>query len=170
MRRSAFLLLCLALPALCCVSAVRAGAASAPAPVIAGSRAPDFSRAAFDGKPVTLSAYRGKVVLLDFWASWCAPCLEEMPDLIDLQKRSGGKLQVIGVSMDDGLDAAKSVTTRFSFNYPLVMGDAKFGNLYGGVLGLPEIYLIGRDGKVLKRWRGDMKPGELDQAVKAAVG
>jgi peroxiredoxin len=170
MRRLAFLLLCLAGPALCSIAPVRARAAPAPAPVNAGSRAPDFTRPGFDGKQVALGAYRGKVVLLDFWASWCAPCLEEMPDLIKLQKQNGGKLQVIGVSMDDGLDAAKSVTTRFSFNYPLLMGDAKFGNLYGGVLGLPEIFLIGRDGKVLKRWRGDMKPGELDQAVKAAVG
>jgi peroxiredoxin len=161
MRLAAFFLSCLIAPAM---------AAPAPTPVIAGSRAPDFTKADFSGKPVTLSAYRGKLVLLDFWASWCAPCLEEMPDLINLQKRNGGKLQVIGVSMDDGLDAAKSVTTRFSFNYPLLMGDAKFGNLYGGVLGLPEIYLIDRDGKVLKRWRGDMKPGELDQAVKAAIG
>src|SRR5271170_3164382 len=115
MRRLAFLLLCLAAPAL---------AAPAPAPVMAGSRAPDFTRAGFDGKKVTLSAYRGKVVLLDFWASWCAPCLEEMPDLINLQKHSGGKLQVIGVSMDDELEAAKSVTTHYSFNYPLLMGDA----------------------------------------------
>jgi len=170
MRFFAFFLPCLAISALCSVAADRARADSIPAPVIAGSRAPDFSRGAFDGKQITLSTYRGKVVLLDFWASWCAPCLEEMPDLINLQKQNGGKLQVIGVSMDDGLDAAKSVTTRFSFNYPLLMGDAKFGNLYGGVLGLPEIYLIGRDGKVLKRWRGDMKPGELDQAVKAAIG
>jgi len=140
MRRLAFLLLCLTGPAL-----------AAPVAVMAGSRAPDFSRADFGGKTVTLSAYRGKVVLLDFWASWCAPCLEEMPDLIGLQKQNGGKLQVIGVSMDDGPDAAKSITKHFSFNYPLLMGDAKFGNLYGGVLGLPEIFLIGRDGKVLKR-------------------
>ena len=140
MRRLAFLLLCLTGPAL-----------AAPVAVMAGSRAPDFSRADFGGKTVTLSAYRGKVVLLDCWASWCAPCLEEMPDLIGLQKQNGGKLQVIGVSMDDGPDAAKSITKHFSFNYPLLMGDAKFGNLYGGVLGLPEIFLIGRDGKVLKR-------------------
>jgi len=168
MRLAALVLSCLIAPALCCIAPLRARAA--PVPVIAGSRAPDFTRAGFDGKPVTLSVYRGKVVLLDFWASWCAPCLEEMPDLINLQKQNGGKLQVIGVSMDDGSDAAKSITKRFSFNYPLLMGDAQFGNLYGGVLGLPEIYLISRDGKVLKRWRGDMKSGELDQAVKAAVG
>jgi peroxiredoxin len=167
MRLAVLLFSCLIAP-LFCIAPIRARAA--PVPVIAGSRAPDFTKADFGGKQVALSAYRGKVVLLDFWASWCAPCLEEMPDLINLQKQNGGKLQVIGVSMDDGLEAAKSVTKHFTFNYPLLMGDAKFGELYGGVLDLPEIFLIGRDGKVLKRWRGDMKPGELDQAVKAAVG
>ncbi len=158
MRFSTFLLLLLAAPAL-----------AATAPLKPGARAPDFTRPAFDGKPVTLSAYRGKVVLLDFWASWCPPCIEEAPHLIQLQKENAGKLQIIGVSMDDGPAPAKAMAKQFPFNYPLLMGDAKFGALYGGVLGLPEIFLIGRDGKVLKRWRGDIKPGELEQTVKAAL-
>lgn len=135
----------------------------------AGSRAPDFTRPDFDGRPVTLSAYRDKVVLLDFWASWCAPCLEEMPELIELQKQNAGKLQILGLSMDDRPEAAKSVTRRFQFNYPLLMGDAKLGSLYGGVLGLPEVFLIGRDGAVLQVWRTEMKPGELAAAVKTAL-
>ena len=144
-------------------------AQAAPLPVDAGSPAPDFTRPDFEGRPVTLSAYRGEVVLLDFWASWCAPCLEEMPELIDLQKRNAGKLQIIGISMDDRLDAAKSITRRFAVNYPLVMGDAKLGGLYGGVLGLPEVFLIGRDGQVLKAWRGVINPGDLAAAVKTAL-
>src|SRR6185312_14716926 len=111
MRRVALLLIFLAAPAL-----------AARIPVAAGWQAPEFTRQGFSGQPVTLGAYRGKVVILDFWASWCPPCLREMPNLISLQKQYDGKLQVIGVSMDDRSDAAKSVTKRFNFNYPLLMG------------------------------------------------
>jgi thiol-disulfide isomerase/thioredoxin len=169
MRLSAFLLLCLVAPALCSIAPIRARAA-APKPLTTGAKAPDFSRTGFDGKPVTLKDYRGKVVLVDFWASWCPPCVEEAPHLIALQKANAGKLQIIGVSMDDEEAAARKMGKQFPFNYPLFMGDAKFATLFGGVLGMPELFLIGRDGKVIKSWRGDMKPGELDAAIKAAIG
>lgn len=162
MRRALFCLLLLCGPAL-------AAGTPAPQPVLPGMIAPDFNRPDFNGKPVNLSAYRGQVVLLDFWASWCAPCIEETPHLIALQKANAGKLQIIGVSMDDEEKAARAMGKKFAFNYPLLMGDVAFAKIYGGVLGLPQIFLIGRDGKVIKSWRGEMKPGELDSAVKAAL-
>ena len=100
--------------------------------------------------------------------------MEEAPHLIALQKANSVKgLQIIVACrwMTDSVATTKAMAKQFpGFNYPLLMGDAKFGNLYGGVLGLPEIILIGRDGKLLKMWRGDIKPGELDRAVKAAIG
>jgi len=152
------------------VAASPAQAASAPAPVMAGSPAPPFTRPSFDGKPVSLKSYRGKVVLVDFWASWCPPCIIEIPQLIALQKKHAGQLQVIGVSMDDDAASARDVAGRFPFNYPLLMGDAKFGHLYGGILGLPSAFLIGPGGRIVKILRGELKPGELDRAIQSALG
>ena len=164
-RFAAFLLFLFVLPA----SASPARDASAPAPLMVGSPAPAFIRADFSGKPVALKSYRGKIVLVDFWASWCPPCLIAMPELIGLQKRHAGQLQVIGVSMDDDAGAAKDVANRFTFNYPLLLGDAKFGHLYGGILGLPSAFLIGRDGRIVKILRGELKKGELDRAIQSAL-
>jgi peroxiredoxin len=145
-----------------------AGSAAA-APLPAGTPAPAFSRPDLNGRTVSLAAFRGELILVDFWATWCAPCIVELPHLTALQTRHRGKLQVIGISMDDDDAAPKQAAAQHHLNYPVVMGDAALGRLYGGVLGLPQIYLIGRDGKVLRNWRGEFNPAELDTAVDAAL-
>ena len=139
------------------------------APLPPGSTAPQFTRPDLSGKPVSLAAFRGKLVLVDFWASWCAPCIIEIPHLIALKARHAGKLEIIGVSMDDDAASAKEIAAEQPFNYPLVMGDVALAKSFGGVLGLPALFLIGPDGKVLKNWRGEIKPQELDRAVAAAM-
>jgi peroxiredoxin len=111
--------------------------------------APDFSLPDLTGRKLDLSSYRGKVVLLDFWATWCDPCREEIPHFVELQRKYGDQgLQIIGVSMDDGPEPVRNFYQHFKMNYPVVMGDAKTGELYGGVLGLPIAFLIGRDGRI----------------------
>lgn len=113
------------------------------------SLAPDFSLPDLTGQKLDLSSYRGKVVLLDFWATWCDPCREEIPHFVELQnKYSDRGLQIIGVSMDDGPEPVREFYQRFKMNYPVVMGNAQTGELYGGVLGLPIAFLIGRDGRI----------------------
>ena len=113
------------------------------------SLAPDFSLADLAGENIHLSSYRGKVVLLDFWATWCDPCREEIPHLVELQNKYGAQgLQIIGVSMDDGPEPVREFFQQFKINYPVVMGNAKTGELYGGILGLPIAFLIGRDGRI----------------------
>jgi thiol-disulfide isomerase/thioredoxin len=139
------------------------------APLPPGTPAPDFTRTGFDGKPVSLSAARGRLVLLDFWASWCAPCIVELPHLMELQKRHAGRLQIIGVAMDDDAKAPRQSVAQYHVTYPVVMGDLALAKAYGSVLGLPEIFLIGADGKVIKSWRGDFKSSELDTAIAAAA-
>jgi peroxiredoxin len=119
------------------------------------SPAPDFSLPDLTGQRLDLSSYRGKVVLLDFWATWCDPCREEIPHFVELQNRYGGQgLQIIGVSMDDAPEPVRDFYQRFKMNYPVVMGNAKTGELYGGVLGLPIAFLIGRDGRITAKHIG----------------
>ncbi len=111
--------------------------------------APDFTLTQLDGKPLQLSSLRGKVVLLDFWATWCDPCREEIPHFVELQQKYGTQgLQIIGVSMDDSIAPVRPFAEKFKINYPVVMGNAQTGELYGGVLGLPIAFMIGRDGRI----------------------
>ena len=129
--------------------------------------APDFSLAQLDGQPLQLSSYRGKVVLLDFWATWCVPCREETPHLVELQQkyRDSG-LQIIGVSMDDSPDPVRRFYREFHMNYPVVMGNAQTGELYGGVLGLPIAFYVGRDGKIEAKRIGAQSASAIEDEIK----
>jgi cytochrome c biogenesis protein CcmG/thiol:disulfide interchange protein DsbE len=135
-----------------------------------GDQAPQFSRIDLQGHPFDLKAQRGKIVLIDFWASWCPPCIIAVPHLGQFQKKYGGRgFQVVGVSMDDSTDTTKATMRKISFHYPVVQGDAKFGNLYGGVLGLPLQFLIGTDGKIMAIWSGEVPFATLDKGIAAAL-
>ncbi len=120
---------------------------------VAGHTAPGFSRMDLAGRRVTLASYRGKVVLLNFWATWCGPCLIEMPRFEEWQRTIPG-LQVIGISMDDEAAPVRAAYAKLKVNYPVVMGDAAMGRLYDGVYGLPVTLLIDRAGVVRFRHRG----------------
>jgi cytochrome c biogenesis protein CcmG/thiol:disulfide interchange protein DsbE len=128
--------------------------------------APDFSRTSLGKKKIDLRGYRGKVVLLNFWATWCAPCLIEMPTFAKWQTLYGDdKLQVIGVSMDDDANPVGGVVARLKINYPVLMGDEELGEAYGGILGLPVTFLIDRKGVVQKRYQGAADLQELRQEI-----
>ena len=123
--------------------------------------APDFTLPQVNGPSLTLSSYRGQVVLLDFWATWCVPCREEIPHFVELQdKYRAHGLQIIGVSMDDSADPVRPFAQQFHMNYPIVMGNAKIGEQYGGVLGLPIAFLLDRDGRITKKHIG-ATPGDV---------
>jgi thiol-disulfide isomerase/thioredoxin len=117
--------------------------------------APEFSLPTLAGGNLDLASYKGKVILLDFWATWCEPCKEEIPQFLELQNKYRDQgLQIIGVSMDDEPGPVRDFYQRFKMNYPVVMGNAKTAELYGGVLGLPINFLIGRDGLIYKKHIG----------------
>jgi cytochrome c biogenesis protein CcmG/thiol:disulfide interchange protein DsbE len=120
-----------------------------------GHAAPNFSRPDLSHRKIVLSSYRGKVVLLNFWATWCEPCLTEMPTFVEWQKQYGsGNFQVIGISMDDATPEVIATVSRLKLNYPVLMGDEYLGAAYGGVLGLPVTFLIDREGKIQARYQG----------------
>ena len=112
--------------------------------------APDFTLKDADGKTVHLADYKGKVVLLDFWATWCGPCKIEIPWFMDMQRKKKDKgLEVLGVAMDDnGWEDVKPFLADLQVNYRVVIGDDPTSQAYGGVESLPTTFLIDRDGRI----------------------
>jgi len=131
-----------------------------------GKQAPRFVRPDLSGKRIDLGELRGKVVLLNFWATWCAPCRVELPTFAGWQTSYGQEgFQVIAVSMDDDRAPVDKAVLRLKMNFPVILGDAKLGNDYGGVLGLPVTYLIGRDGRIAARFAGESDLKQMESAV-----
>jgi thiol-disulfide isomerase/thioredoxin len=129
--------------------------------------APEFVRTDLQGKQLDLSAYRGKVVLLNFWATWCAPCQLEMPRLVAWESKYGPRgLRIIGISMDDDPALARRMALKLKLNYPVAMGDEELGELYGGVLGLPLTFLIDGQGNVQAQFLGETNLNTIEEKFK----
>jgi peroxiredoxin len=140
--------------------------ASRPKPTASGNLAPDFIVTDLDGRKLTLSDYKGKVVLLDFWATWCTPCREEIPHFVEMQNKYGPQgFQVIGISMDDDAKPVREFYQQFELNYPVAVGDDKLADKFGGVFGLPINFVIDREGRIQFRHPGATDVAVFDQEV-----
>jgi peroxiredoxin len=156
-------LLMVGLLMLCFAAAV---AHASPVEFLLNQKAPEFTRRDLSGNNLDLANLRGKVVLLNFWATWCAPCLVEIPTFNQWQRQYGTQgLQVIGISMDDDLASALRLTEKLRLIYPVAMGDEALGQLYGGVLGLPLTYLIDKHGIVRARFQGETDPKTIEKQM-----
>jgi thiol-disulfide isomerase/thioredoxin len=142
--------------------------------------APEVTFKDLQGKDVPFSSLKGKVVLVNFWATWCEPCQMEIPWLIGFQQKYGGKgFTVLGVAMDD--EGAKVVApfvqdklwdvdgTKMKMDYPIVIGSDDIAQKFGGLLGLPTSVLVSRDGKMIKRTLGLITPAELEKEIEAQL-
>jgi len=131
--------------------------------------APDFTLESTSGASLKLSDYRGKAVLLNFWATWCGPCKIETPWLVDLQNKSQG-LQIVGVEVgDDSKEEIEKFAKEMGINYPLLIGKEAVGDAYGGIPALPETFFIGRDGKIVDKNMGLHGKGEIEESIKKAL-
>lgn len=139
--------------------------AMAPAP------APELALPTLDGGSASLSAYRGKLVLVNFWATWCAPCMNEIPMLVAAQQRHGPRgLQILGPAMDDP-EQIRALLPRLQIPYPILIGETEVPNAMtalGDTLGaLPFSVLISPDGYVVERKHGEFEAAELDRLIEA---
>jgi thiol-disulfide isomerase/thioredoxin len=124
-----------------------------------------------DGNPVSTAAWKGRVVFVNFWATWCPPCRAEIPILIDLANRYKGRLQIVGVSVDDGdPEGVKQFAKEAGINYPIVMADRAIVKEYGGVAALPTLFVVNPDGNVVQKHEG-LYSNELYEAeVRSLLG
>lgn len=145
-----------------------------------GSPAPDIPIDTLDGKEVRLSQYKGKVVLVNFWATWCEPCRMEIPWMIEFQQKFGPKgFTILGVSMDE---EGKKVVAPFvakqrfdvdgkqeAMNYPILLGNDKISNKFGGIIGLPTSMLFSRDGKKMKTVIGLINHDQMEKTIEGML-
>ncbi len=129
--------------------------------------APDFALKDADGKTVRLSDYKGKVVLLDFWATYCGPCKIEIPWFMDFERKHKDQgFSVLGVSMDeDGWDAVKPFVNDVGINYRVMMGNDSTADMFGGIEALPTTFLIDRDGKIADVHVGLASRSDFEDAI-----
>ncbi|MEY3607631.1 MAG: hypothetical protein RLZZ447_419 [Verrucomicrobiota bacterium] len=135
------------------------------------SAAPAWTLKDVDGKPVRFADFKGKVVVIDFWATWCPPCREEIPGYIEMTKKYGKDgLVIIGISLDQaGPGVVRPFMAKSGINYPIVMGDDATVAAFGGVEGIPTTFLIDREGRIRDKKVGMMAAAEYEKKILAIL-
>jgi len=132
--------------------------------------APDFQAKDLDGNALSLAPFHGKVVLLNFWATWCGPCRAEIPSLVELQKRYKERMQIIGIADDDDPESVKQVIESESINYPVAMNTDEIRIAYGGIFALPTLFVINTEGRIVQKHVGLFNPALYETEVRALLG
>jgi thiol-disulfide isomerase/thioredoxin len=131
----------------------------------------DFTLKDMHGADVRLESFKGKVILLNFWATWCGPCKAEIPSLVELQQQYGDDLVVLGYSVDDPPEKMRPYAAQYKINYPLLVGNGRedIQNAYGVLGVVPVSVIIGRDGKIAKKHSGIATKAQFEREIKALL-
>lgn len=130
-------------------------------------QAPNFALKASDGKTIEMAKLKGKVVLVNFWATWCGPCRKEMPDFVEAYNQYKPKgLEIIGISLDeDGWSVVNPFLKQYKINFPVVIGDGKLARAYGGIEFIPTSFLVDRQGNIVDKHVGMLSKELLEKKL-----
>ncbi len=141
-----------------------------------GKQAPDFTLTTTDGKTLKLSDYKGKGVIVNFWATWCPPCRAEIPDMVELQKEYASKgFSFIGIAVGDEEEKVKAFVTAQKMNYPVAMGSRELAMSYGkftkegAIQGIPTSFVINGKGEIVEYFVGARDKAAFAEAIKKAI-
>ncbi len=136
--------------------------------VYSATKAPDFKIVDIQGKQVSLSALKGKVVVLNFWATWCPPCKREIPDFVKTYEKYKDKgLVIIGIAVNSKIDEVKNLVKQYKITYPVVMSDSRIEQAYGHITAVPTTFIIDKQGNLVPGGKriGMFMEGELEKIV-----
>ena len=124
-----------------------------------------------NGVDVKLASFKGKVILLNFWATWCGPCKAEIPAFVELQKQYANDLVVLGLSVDDTVEQLKPYAAQYKINYPVLVGLGRddVQEAFGPLWGIPVSFIIGRDGRICKKHMGIAPKAQFEKEIKALL-
>jgi peroxiredoxin len=143
---------------------------AAPSCKAVGKANLNFKLKDMNGKVVNLADYKGQVVIVNFWATWCGPCKLEIPEFVRAYAANKDKgFAILGVSIDDTAAQLKAFAAEYKVNYPLLLNDEKFETAYGPIYGVPVSIIIGRDGSICRRHMGELKKDILERELKSLL-
>jgi thiol-disulfide isomerase/thioredoxin len=133
-----------------------------------GTEAPEFALPDLDGKVVKSGDLRGKVVILDFWATWCPPCRQEVPHFVALQSKYRDQgLEIVGLSLDKGgANDVKPFVEEYNVNYMMLIANDQTASDFGGITGIPTTFVLDKDGKIVKRFLGYTDPEVFEETIR----
>jgi cytochrome c biogenesis protein CcmG/thiol:disulfide interchange protein DsbE len=138
---------------------------------LAQGKAPNFSLKTSDGKSLELAKLQGKVVVVNFWATWCGPCRKEIPGFIEVYGRLKSKgLEIVGISLDrEGWTVVKPYIDKSKITYPVVVDNGKLADAYGGIDAIPTTFIVDRKGNIVKKHVGYISKEDLEKLVSASL-